>query len=340
MLVDENYRYIKANSGAERCICIEVNLNKGNYYLITDINYRFVQKKQHCYNLSCYASSAIGIYPETGKNIEEAFKYGIYSYCRLNLSPQSHNGGNLYQSKKSESEFPFMFCLFDNTNGKYDITLTDVPTYKSNVQNFEFYFEGKNNKATSLSKKIQPGQWDIFVHIPYSFSTIVGYSLKSSGGAHRGGPAKKGLASLSCGGASSNVNINDNDDYYNNKKQESNSNSNNNNANNNNNNSSSSGELTMEEIARKVFSEQPEALDDRGYLNQYVHQASNGYYIGFENGSTRALQMKLILEGLYEVNNPNLQTVPFISNPRSRKLFYLKVRPGNKGDISFMFDQA
>ena len=341
MLVDENYRYIKANSGAERCICIEVNLNKGNYYLITDINYRFVQKKQHCYNLSCYASSAIGIYPETEKNIEEAFKYGIYSYCRLNLSPQSHNGGNLYQSKKSESEFPFMFCLFDNTNGKYDITLTDVPTYKSNVQNFEFYFEGKNNKATSLSKKIQPGQWDIFVHIPYSFSTIVGYSLKSSGGAHRGGPAKKGLASLSCGGASSNVNINDNDDYYNNKKQESNSNNNNNNSNNNNNNNgSSSGELTMEEIARKVFSEQPEALDDRGYLNQYVHQASNGYYIGFENGSTRALQMKLILEGLYEVNNPNLQTVPFISNPRSRKLFYLKVRPGNKGDISFMFDQA
>ena len=68
MLVDENYRYIKANSGAERNICIEVNLNKGNYYLITDINFRFVQKRQHCYNLSAYASSAIGIYPETNKN--------------------------------------------------------------------------------------------------------------------------------------------------------------------------------------------------------------------------------------------------------------------------------
>ena len=96
----------------------------------------------------------------------------------------------------------------------------------------------------------------------------------------------------------------------------------------------------MEDIVRKVFSEQAEALDDRGYLNQYVHQTSNGYYIGFENGSNRALQMKLILEGLYEVNNPNLQVIPFTSNPRSRKIFYLKVRPGNKGDISFMFDQA
>ena len=341
MLVDENYRYIKANSGAERTTCIEVNLNKGNYYLITDINFRFVQKTQHCYNLSAYASSAVGISQETGKNIEEAFKYGIYSYCRGNLSPQSHNGGNLYQSKKNDSEFPFMFCLFDNTNGKYDITLTDTPTYKSNVQNFEFYFEGKNNKATSLSKKIQPGQWDLFVHLPYSFSTIVGYSLKSSGGAHRGAPAKKGLANLSCGGAASNINTNANsdNDYYENKKKENASNENIN-YNNNTNNNNNSSQMTMEEIARKVFTQEAEALDDRGYLNQYVYQAPDGYYIGFENGSNRALQMKLILEGLYEVNNPNLQEVPFISNPRSRKLFYLKVRPGNRGDISFMFDQA
>ena len=96
----------------------------------------------------------------------------------------------------------------------------------------------------------------------------------------------------------------------------------------------------MEDIARRVFSEKAEALDDRGYLNQYVHQTPNGYYIGFENGSNKALKMKLILEGLYEVNNPNLQVVPFTSNPRTRKIFYLKVKPGNKGDISFMFDQA
>ena len=336
MLVDENYKYIKANSGADRSICIEVNLKKGTYYLISDINYRFVQKVQHCYNLSSYASSAIGLYPENGKNIEEAFKYGIYSYCKSNLSPQNHNGGDLYQSKKNDSEFPFMFCLYDNSNGKYDITLTNTPTYKSNTRNFEFYFEGNNNKSSSLSKKIQPGQWDIFVLIPYSFSTIVGYSLKSSGGQHRGGQAKKGLASLSCGGVSSNINTKNYDDNKNNNNASNNINSNSNNNSNNN----DTNTVNMEEIARKVFSEQPEALDDRGYLNQYVHQASNGYYIGFENGSNRALQMKLILEGLYEVNNPNLQVVPFTSNPRSRKIFYLKVRQGNKGDISFMFDQA
>ena len=50
--------------------------------------------------------------------------------------------------------------------------------------------------------------------------------------------------------------------------------------------------------------------------------------------------MKLILEGLYDVNEPNSPTVYFTSNPRSRRLFYLKAKPGYRGDISFMFDQA
>ena len=72
-----------------------------------------------------------------------------------------------------------MFCLFDNSNGNYDITFTNTPSYKSNVKKFKFYFEGNNNKSSSLSKKIQPEQWDLFVLIPYTFSTIVGYSLKS-----------------------------------------------------------------------------------------------------------------------------------------------------------------
>ena len=137
MLVDEYYNYIKANSGKERNICIEVNLSKENYYLITDINFRFVKKRQHCYNLSAYVSSVIVISSETGKNIEEAFKYGIYSQY-------IHIVNLIYllkvimvviyiNIKKSESEFLFMFCLFDNTNGKYDITLTDTPSYKSNI---------------------------------------------------------------------------------------------------------------------------------------------------------------------------------------------------------------
>ena len=141
--------------------------------------------------------------------------------------------------------------------------------------------------------------------------------MKSSGGVHRGVPVKKGLDNLSCCGTTSNININANNNYYHNKKKES--------SNDNSNNNTATNQFSIQETARRVFSEK--VLDDKGYLNQYVHLTSDEYYIRFENGTSRALQMKLILEGLYKVNNPNLEKVPFISNLRSRKLFYLKVRP-------------
>ena len=97
-----------------------IKFKKGIYYLVSDINFRFVQNVQHCYNLTSYASSAIGLYLDNEKNIEDAFKYGIYSYCKSILSRQSHNGGSLYQSKKNDSELPFMFF--------YSIILMEIMT--------------------------------------------------------------------------------------------------------------------------------------------------------------------------------------------------------------------
>lgn len=325
LLVDSNYNYIKANFNSNLNNAIEVNLNQGIYYLISDINFRYVQSVQHCYNLSVYSSSAVGIFPEVNKNLEEAFKYGIYSYCKKEISPQSNNGGYLYQSKKSGSEFPFMFALFDNTNGKYDITLTDTPKFKTS-RCADYYLEGNKNKADSLVKKIAPGQWDLFVHMPYTLSSIYSFSLKSSATQHSGGPSKKGCASLS-GTGPSNAEVN----YPNNNSQsQSQSQTNKNQIQN----------QSAEDISRAVFSQKPEVLDDKGYLRQYIYQTPNGYYIGFENASSRSLKMKLILEGLYEVNNPNYSSVPFVSNQMSRKIFLVKPKPGNSGDISFMFDIA
>ena len=89
----------------------------------------------------------------------------------------------------------------------------------------------------------------------------------------------------------------------------------------------------------EIFSEEAEALDDRGLVNQYVHPLNGGYYIGFENDSKNTFKMKLILNGLYEVNHPNEKEILFTSSPRTRRIFNVKVTKGFKGDISFMFDQ-
>ena len=86
---------------------------------------------------------------------------------------------------------------------------------------------------------------------------------------------------MSCGGTSSNINTKNYDD---NKNANNNANTNVNKNTNDNKNNNESNNVNMKEIARRVFSEQSEALDDKGYLNQYAHQTSSGYYIGFENG--------------------------------------------------------
>ena len=88
-----------------------------------------------------------------------------------------------------------------------------------------------------------------------------------------------------------------------------------------------------------IFSEEPEPLDENGLVNQYVHPVSGGYYLGFENGSRSTFNMKLVLNGLYEVNHPDENEVPFTSSPRTRRIFYIKVIKNHDGDISFMFEQ-
>ena len=197
MIVDSNNNYIKANYNCENNVSVEVNLKKGIYYMISDINFRYIQNIQHGYNLSCYGNNSIGIFPENNKNIEELFKYGIYSYCKQNIEPQNQSNGKLYYSKRSDSEFSFGFALFENT-GNYDITIKDSLSYRGN-KSVEFYFEGKNNKSSQISKMISLGQWDIFCHMPFSNGTLYSFQLSTSGRNHNGPPAQKGLASLSGG---------------------------------------------------------------------------------------------------------------------------------------------
>ena len=93
-------------------------------------------------------------------------------------------------------------------------------------------------------------------------------------------------------------------------------------------------------ILLMLFAEQAQVLDNQGFIKQYLHQAGNGYYIGLENGSKKNLNMKLMMEGLYEVNNPNASTVTFTINSMTRRVFSVKVKSNYKGNITYMFDYA
>ena len=297
MLVDEKNNYISANSNCEMNCCVQVTLNKGIYYLITDINYRYISGgNKHGYNISSFSSSAVGLSEEKGKNVNESIKQALLDYSHKNLTAQDFAGGKIYQSKKSGSEFPFNFVLFDNESGSYDVTLTDTLQFKSSGKCADFYLEG-NSSTNSLSKTVCPGEWDLFIHMPYSYSSLYSYSLQTS--------AKQSSGKKSSGAPSS-----------------------------------SSNRMSNQQIQQNVFSQSPESIDNKGLLNQYVLQADGGYYIGLENGSSKALNLKLILEGLVEENHPNESVVKFNIGSRTRKVFFVKVKEGHSGGISFLFGNA
>ena len=297
MLVDKNNNYIAANYNIERnnCVSIDVVLDKDTYYLISDINFRYMNgQKQHCYNLSCYSKGAVGIYEENERDLKTTFKQGLKSYCEKNIQPKSFAGGKMYQSDSKQTNFPFNFCLFDNEEGPYDVTLTDTLKYRSG-KCAEFYLED-NPKAESCEKTINSGDWDVFVHMPYTNNSIYSYSLQSSAKASSGGGKKD-----SSGGKSS------------------------------------ISTPSSAQIQNELFKETPEELDTRGLLKQYVKPYSGGYYIGFENGTQQSIKMKLVLNGLYDTNNPGLSEIPFTSNGMSRKVFVTKIKEGAR-EVSFMFD--
>ena len=309
MLIDSNFKYISSKYGSEQNITIEINLNKGIYYLISDINYRYVQKEYHGYNLSCYSSIPVEIIKEKEKNIEEAFKNGLFSYCKENLNPLAHKGGKLYQSKKNDSEFPFSFVLFDNSNGSIEVSISDMIKFKGS-KNVVYYFEGDNNNESQICKTISPGQWDIICCMPYSLGSLYSIELKTVGKEYKGPILKRGLANLSTQ-LKNNINNNIKPQTVN----------------------------KGNSLFNDIFNEEGEALDDKGFIKQYIHPVSSTYYVGLENTSNKIIKMNLTLTGLYERSNPNLKEIKFSSNPMTRRVFTLQLIEGFKGDISFIFDQ-
>ena len=60
-----------------------------------------------------------------------------------------------------------------------DVTLTDNLTFR-NKKCANFYLEEGTKNKSSLTNTIKSGDWDVFIHMPYSYSSFFSYSLQSS----------------------------------------------------------------------------------------------------------------------------------------------------------------
>ena len=92
-----------------------------------------------------------------------------------------------------------------------------------------------------------------------------------------------------------------------------------------------------------VFKTEGEAIDEGGYIIQYVKEEKNGFTIGIENRGRTKEKFKLILEGLEftdSVNRGKGTSAPFELNPNQRKKWYVSMKKRYTGDLSFQFDYA
>ena len=133
------FEYISSSYGQNHNITIEIVLDKGIYYLISDINYRYVQKDIHGYTLSCYSSFPFEICLEDKLNKEILFKTSLLSYSKKNLKPKKMKGGLLYKIKKINKAFPFSFILFDNSKGNKEVLISDLIIIEWE-KNVSYYF--------------------------------------------------------------------------------------------------------------------------------------------------------------------------------------------------------
>ena len=181
MLVDENYHYMGSTSSTDTILCIEKTLKKGTYYLISDINYRYVQKNMHGYRISSYANQIVGIETVTDKvELYPILKTAVAEYARDNLQASKENGGAVttYISKAYSQDFPFVISLFEN-NSKNEINV-EFNVKCRGSKSFAFYCENVSDSAVSMSKTIPAKDYGIFMILQYTMSSMFSFSYDIS----------------------------------------------------------------------------------------------------------------------------------------------------------------
>ncbi len=319
LLIDENNNFVGGNNNNQKNCTIDVVLKKGTYYLISDINYRYTGDNFHGHTISCYSKYAVGIEQETKIDLQKSIRDAINDYAHKYITPQSYAGGKIYQSKRTiNTEFPFTFILFDNSDGINEVTLTDTMNFR-NEKCGDFYLEkdGKD-KVNSITKVIGPDESALFIHMPYAFSSVFSYSLRSSAR-----PTSKKKKTEEKKEEEKKEEKKEKEKLKEPVKDDKNKDKN-------------AKGINYEE---EVFNQSGEPIDKDATLKQYILSIDDKYYIGLENSGS-PLRMKLVLTGLNEINNPFKNEIPFRIGSKSKKVFTVKAIDPNDEDISFLFDLA
>ena len=315
LLVDNKMNFINASCSNNQHICVEEILNKGEYYLICDVNYRYDEINNK--NIHGYAVTAYSLNPVILENITESFDIKnfekvIFNYCKKKaMTRRDPSGVKVYIYQNFIEEVPFMLVGFENeTNNNYEVNLEII---KQGKKSFCIYNDKNANEEDEETIKKIPANSNVCVTIMrYTLSSLFGISYQINKCKNEGKKNNKNIQEEK----------KENDDNYNDD-----------------NSDKKNKKSKKSDYDNEVFLEEGDPIDDRGKLVQYYLKKKNGYLIGFENKSKKIGKFKLILEGLTFKDIKNKKNNGrFEIGPNERKVFDTVLKKKYHGQISFFFD--
>jgi hypothetical protein len=174
MLTDEEGTFIDISGKGTFNHCLRKTLNKGTYYLLTDMNYRFFNIN-HGYSVLVYSSSPIEI-SDGDVEIKSLLDAGLIGFCE-NLKYKNANGGRLYCTDVGNC--PLKAVILDNRDGNDNLVLNaNLKRYGKNSA--DFYCEDGHEKDKEISKNVNKGEVGVIIAYPYTNSSLYDLNYNTS----------------------------------------------------------------------------------------------------------------------------------------------------------------
>ena len=307
ILADKNFNYITSVSSNHTHLCIEQNLNVGEYYIFCDVNYRYVNlnQKVHGYIVTAYSNIDIQLENITEeKNIKECLQKVMISYCKNNIKPNNINNVNVYFSKSFNDELPFVIGYFENLTNIDNKISIDIKC-KGEKSCCFYYDDFANEEDECIIKDLPAKKNNIFLIMKYSLESLftINYLIISN-----------------------EEKIEDKQKSVDTNKLK--------------NKVLNSSKKTNKIDAKIVFNKEGQPLDNEPSLVQYSLEINGGYIIGLENTSKQKMKIKLVLEGLdlTDSNYKGRNSPIFFIDPKEKKTFQAIIKDKYTGDVLFKFE--
>ena len=174
MLTDVEGNYIDSSGKGTFNNCLRKKLNKGEYYLITDLNFRFFNF-YHGYSISIYSSSHIEI-NDGDVETKSLLDASLISFSNK-LKYTNVDGAKLISTDIGNC--PLKAAILDNREGNQNLLLkATLKRYGKNSA--DFYCEDGREKEKDIIKFVMKGECGIIIAYPYTTSSLYDLSMSAT----------------------------------------------------------------------------------------------------------------------------------------------------------------